>query len=179
LGWILGPTREGSRPAILGVVNGLALGDGLVLVAEGPERLVHAFDLEGKHVWSLLHDLSPRPVNRNAFLASIRPTDLDADARREFDAEWRDRDLPDHLPSFRGFLTDQLGRVWIEDYPLPSDSSVTWSAYRQNGSWVSSLSVPANFHVTDIEDGMIAGVIVDDVGVQRAAIFDVRRNGDA
>lgn len=99
LGRILGPERyrfenRGTGPAPLGAVTGLAIRDGIVYVAEGPEIRVDAFSFDGDRLWTVRAAAERRPVDRNAYIESQRPDGMTDAEERAFNARWRDWDFP-------------------------------------------------------------------------------------
>ena len=61
----------------------------------------------------------------------------------------------------------------MEDYPLPGVTRGTLSGYGTDGSWIAHFNVPADLQVKDVTTGALAGVLVDTLGVQPAATFEV------
>lgn len=182
LGSILGPERyrfenRGTGPAPVGAVTGLAIHDGIVYVAEGPEIRVDAFSVDGDHLWTVRAAAGRRPVDRGAFVESQRPDQMTDAERRAFNARWRDWDFPDLLPAFRGFLVDDEGLMWIERYPSPGDRTTTWWVIDAEGTWRATAEVPGHVELMDVEGGRVAGVMRGDLDVERAVVFDVRVAG--
>jgi hypothetical protein len=179
LGWILGPERyrfenRGTGPAPLGVVTGLAIRHGTVYVAEGPLIRVDAFSFGGDHLWTMKATSERRPVDRTTFIESQRSPTMTDEEERAFNARWRDWDFPEHLPAFRGFLVDDGGRMWIEEFPAPGDVSITWLVVDPNGTWRAAVRVPRNVELKDVEQGKAAGVMRDTLEVESAVVFAIR-----
>jgi len=140
--------------------------------------VIHAFTIDGEHLWRLERDrVGIGTVERDAFLASIRPDSMTDDERRRFEARWRTREIPRTTPEYRGFLIDDQARLWIETHPVPGADSVTWSVVDPSGAWLAVLRVPADLRVESIRDERITGVLHGQLDVQRAAVFDIMKSG--
>ncbi len=178
LGWVMGPERyrfenRGTGPAPLGAVVGIAMRARTVYVAEGPGLRVDAFSLEGEHLWTLSGEVEPVVAQGAAYVEAQRPAEQTADQRREFNARWLDWDFPEFLPFFRGFLVDDVGRIWMERYPNADDEVVHWFVLDPEGGFQARVHVPANTTLKHVAGGRAAAIITGPLDVERVVLFDI------
>lgn len=117
----------------------------------------------------------PRPV---------LPEDIDAfwedalatENRRRRDALVRMRDVmpfPDAFPAFAQLLVDDAGRLWARRYRTPRSQAEEWLVF-EDGRLVARLESPAGFQVMDVDQGRVAGVWTNDLGVEFVRIYEYR-----
>ncbi len=114
-------------------------------------------------------------------------------ARAALEAELRDEDNEDRIqgmgddvwnrpvPAIGGLLAGENGRVWVKRFDPAADSWLVGGAGRggPGGSWVvldldgrtvGEVEMPPELIPTDVRDDRVAGITVDELGVQRAAV---------
>ena len=81
----------------------------------------------------------------------------------------------DSLPAYRRMRTDHDGMLWVQDYNLAVDTNVTWSVFDLEGRWVTSVTMPRVWLVTDIGRNHILTVETDSLDVERVRMYPLRR----
>lgn len=90
------------------------------------------------------------------------PARTHPDRRRMF-REWS---YPDEMPVIDLLEVDGDGHLWVRAY-APSDLGAReWSVMEPDGRWLGQVVTPAGFEVMDIGWDYVAGVYVDEVGVE-------------
>lgn len=110
--------------------------------------------------------------------------------RAHFDEEYgRFEDQPDYFDSVReGYeampLAERLaafdrlhvgadGVVWTRNYPLPGETTHTWSVFDPEGVWLGEVGVPAMVTVYEVGPGFVLGRQLDELDVERVVVFEV------
>ena len=113
----------------------------------------------------------------------VTPNDLEAEYSRRlasaggrsdptFERRWasaRDN-LPDHFPSYSGFLGSRDGKLWIEHYPRPSQVR-EWVVFDDGGTWAGKLSIPQEAVILDAGTDWVLLHLTDALGVERLAVY--------
>lgn len=112
---------------------------------------------------------------RNAWIEErikhLAPERQEAQRRRLRDAEF----LPDSLPAYSSFHVDRLGLIWVQAYPIPGEPVGPWEVLSVFGDHVARVDLPPGFRPMDILADFIAGVAVDDLGVERVLVYKLTR----
>lgn len=116
-------------------------------------------DARGRLLRRIRRQVPPTPRPR-ALTDTIR-TRLDALAQRMGGGAWEEYELPEHLPYFAHVMVDDLDNWWIarngdENNRLP-------------------LKLPP-MRVMQIGPDFVAGVTIDELGVQRVVILPLSRD---
>ncbi len=107
------------------------------------------------------------------------------DLRERPEEQIRELAIADTLPAFGRILLDRAGRLWVERVPplpvitpepLPVRREPTpWDVFDRDGSWLGTVTTPADTHVVDIGDDRIAGLRRGDGGV-RVVVHRIERD---
>jgi hypothetical protein len=81
----------------------------------------------------------------------------------------------EEVPYFGTVLLDPIGFLWVQDYSTPFFLNRTWSVFDPSGQWLGEVQMPSGLRVTDIGEGYVLGVTMDDVGVQYLQSFRLER----
>lgn len=82
---------------------------------------------------------------------------------------------PQHLPAFASLIADRGGNLWVQDYPSPGAATSAWTVFDRDGDMLGAVSLPANFRPTDIGSDYVAGVWMDELGVERVRLYQIRK----
>lgn len=108
--------------------------------------------------------------------------DLHLPALADLDDRWLTE-----RPAVAGALSDPEGTVWVRLFGGLDDSlwlkrdalrpapGGAWAAYDHQGRKVADVAVPADFVPFSVGADAVAGVTIDEVGVQRVAVVPLRR----
>lgn len=157
---------------------GALIGDTLFR-SDGLAGLVEAVDAEG---WAVRSFTVPVPA------WSVR----DAEARL---APHLDKEYASHsprlssvqgvteVPTLSDMLADSESLLWVKAYDPATDSHATWRP-RTGGEWwvlrtdgkvVARVGMPEGFRPMEVTRDRVAGVTLDALGVERVAVFALRR----
>lgn len=89
----------------------------------------------------------------------------------------------DVVPEFSAMLADDQNRIWLKLYDPETDSH--WLGRRlSGGEWVvidtrgreiARVAMPSDFKLVDVQGQRVAGIVTDDLGVQRVRIYRLNR----
>lgn len=82
---------------------------------------------------------------------------------------------PRQVPAFATLILDREENLWVQDYPTPNASSVSWTVFDPQGGMLGQVPLPANFRPTDIGADYVLGVWTDDLGVERIRLYPLRK----
>jgi hypothetical protein len=81
---------------------------------------------------------------------------------------------PSHVPAFSLLMADRQDHLWVQDYPSPGATSVSWTVFDPRGVMLGQVALPANFRPTDIGRDYVLGVWADDLGVEHVRLYPLR-----
>ncbi|HEX6861540.1 MAG TPA: hypothetical protein VF414_01930 [Thermoanaerobaculia bacterium] len=82
---------------------------------------------------------------------------------------------PSQAPVFAALLVDRENNLWVQDYPSPGATSISWTVFDPQGRMLGQVSLPSNFRPTDIGADYILGVWTDELGVERVRMYPLRK----
>jgi hypothetical protein len=80
---------------------------------------------------------------------------------------------PKTLPAYSAFRVDGAHRLWVQDYPLPGDSTRRWNVFDREGRFAGVVSTPPRMHVLEIGLNWLLGVWRDDSDVEYLRLYDL------
>ncbi len=85
---------------------------------------------------------------------------------------------PARRPAYSDIHVDPLGAIWLRPFVGRSEmgTSEEWQVIADNGTWLGGVEIPGNFTVFDIDEDVVLGVFVDDLGVERPQVLRLHRN---
>ena len=133
------------------------------------------YDIEGRPLRIIRVNREPvrvRDADRDAFVdeALDRAAERMRPFLRRFFAE---APIPETLPSFGAIAGADDGSLWVADYALPESEVVRWSVFGPDGTVAGTVDTPAALRIMDIRRGRLAGVITDELGVERVVVYRV------
>jgi hypothetical protein len=96
--------------------------------------------------------------------------------------EMLERPRMDTKPAYSHLLVDTEGHVWLGEYSsnpflLPPTPPDAWHVIAPDGSWASTLKLPARFLPFWIDSGMVLGVARDQWDVETVVAYRLTRDG--
>lgn len=82
---------------------------------------------------------------------------------------------PSHVPLFSSLMVDREDHLWVQDYPSPGTTSVSWTVFDPRGAMLGQVALPANLRPTDIGRDYVLGVWADELGVEHVRMYPLRR----
>lgn len=154
----LWPKSDGPRP--FGKEISVAVSD-RIFVGTADSFFVEVFDLKGKKLGDIRHELQPKRftyADRQKYYRDLQ----DRRQSQGFKVSTRQIDevvsaaLPDKLPIYERFIADRQN-VWIQEGSAPTDAATTWWGFDTNGKLVGTITVPTNFHLFEIRNADVLG----------------------
>lgn len=169
--------RVGNRQTTLGVpyttfASIAAVGRGFCHTF-GVEPRIRCFDTSGLRRIIRL-DLPIRPVtDQDIERYWDRALDTDSESRRNALLRMRDiMPFPDFFPAFSQLLTDDRGRLWVRRYRTPREDDEQWFVL-DDGRLTARLIAPEGFRVMDVRGNRMAGVWLDELGVEFVRVYEI------
>jgi hypothetical protein len=170
-------TSEWTRYPFLPLTVGpaVAVGSSGFVVGHGTTPELRYFDQEGQP--SLLISWSP-PRQRVSRAIRSEVGEILVKAQRD-QAAWRrfvrDVPYPEYLPLFDQVAIDASGVTWVRNFDHTGRAAEIWTVIDSDGHWLGELSLPRGFQATHFGEAQVAGILRDDLGVERAAILPLKR----
>ena len=111
-------------------------------------------------------------------LARVNPTMGEADLRAFIERQLANTDfsLDTPMPLFRQLLGDGEGGVWMSEFQ-PIQGFVfppRYTVVGADGAWLGTVEMPERFRLLDVRGNRVLGVLVDELGVESVAVFELR-----
>lgn len=167
---------EGHRP--LGKTISMALSTTRLFVGTADSFTVQVFDNRGMRQEIIGRNVARRPLtqaDKITFIEQSISNLRDGQQRQELRASRTALRYPEYFPAYRRFLVDSRNRLWVEQYPVPTDSSRQWWVFLETGQAGGLLVVPAQFDVLEIEDTYALGTWTDEDGKESVRLYPVSR----
>lgn len=146
----------------------LAIGpEGGGYFTRGAEYRVTVLSRRGETTRVLRRRVRPRPVTdaaRDSAIAAVEARYRDAGA-----APPRAIELPETKPAISRLVADAGGHLWILSQPDPSWSRLEWWVHDPHGRYLGVVVTP-RMNVMQIGADFVAGVMTDEVGVDRVVV---------
>lgn len=170
--------ERGGRP-VMGVIRpftaraGLALGpEGRMHFTEGDAYRVTVLSAEGDTIRVIRREVEPRLVSE-AEADSVRGSILER-AREVGGEVASELTLPDAKPIIAALEVDDTGHLWIQSQPDPSSRILKWWVHDPDGRFLGTVATPG-MEVMHIGADFVAGVVTDELGVDRVMVIPLRR----
>jgi hypothetical protein len=139
---------------------------------------ITVYSRQGTPAATLRSPLVPWPVGSED-VAAYRKNQLEAiedpDRRREMQATLDAAPVPALSPAFGGLAVDPDGNVWIQAYPRPADTTVTWAVLGPDGAPLARIEVPRPLQVMEVGRDYLLGLRRDELGVETLEMYSVTR----
>lgn len=96
------------------------------------------------------------------------------DSARYADFHAKALPLPEFAPLYSGVEVDPAGRIWLERFRMPLDSSRQWDVLDRNGKLLGAAETPRGVTVLRFIGDRMLGRHRDSLGVERVQLFRVR-----
>ena len=180
--WFSPSSGVGRGRTLLGPqMHWAAGGDPLrVVIGDNAVEEVRIYGLDGalEHVVRFPDvDRSVPPGAVEAARTDRRGVQAPAAALERFLAEAPD---PERVPAFGGLLIDAEGKLWVLPY-LPDEGASAWQrppmalVFDGQGRYLGSVELPDRLRVHEVGSRYIAGVVVDEVGVEYVQLHPLHR----
>ena len=150
----------------------------LFVFGDGSRYEIEFRSAEG-HLRSVVRRSSDRrvpiaPADMRAWVESYLRT-LPA-PQREATAEALAQYRPPRLmPAFGRILTDEVGQIWIEDYPRPRMTSNGWTLLTATGEVKGRLIVPSSLNVVAVSSQSVICLALNSDDVPQLAVYAIVR----
>lgn len=151
-------------------------GDRLIIVAgNAPAMQIHALDgtVIGSEAWDRLRVRSADVWEeyKRQFAASMAGR---ADSARYADFHAKALPLPEYAPLYVGVQVDPTGRIWLERFRMPLDSTRNWDVLDRDGKLLGAAVSPRDVTVLRFARDLLVGRHRDSLGVERVQLYRVR-----
>lgn len=165
-------------PRPLGRITSVAVSPNAVYVGAGDEYEVVRFDLEGRRVGMIRRARRPVRVSQS-HIDSFIEEQVGRGSRRltpqAMEAFYRGLEYPVTFPAYSRLLTDPLGNLWVEDYPIPGKGTPGWSVYSADGATLASLDLPSRLQITEIGSDYVVGIWRDELDLQYVRVYRLEK----
>ncbi|NBC67129.1 MAG: 6-bladed beta-propeller [Bacteroidetes bacterium] len=110
--------------------------------------LLEIYDEEGSYERAIYYSYKNPPLNRNEILKSY------ADRQEQWQNIVRNADMPDTMPVFNDFFTDDEGRIWVKKLTENRDE-VEYVVLENTGELLAEFTWPAATHIQEIKNGFL------------------------
>ncbi len=97
-----------------------------------------------------------------------------SDSARYADFHAQPLPLGEFAPLYVGVKLDPSGRIWLERFRMPLDSSRQWDVLDRDGKLLGAAETPKGVTVLRFEKDVMIGRSRDSLGVQRVQLYRVR-----
>ena len=84
---------------------------------------------------------------------------------------------PETTPAYSQIRVDELGYLWVQQYPEDDDDPMVWSVFDPEGEFLGTVNMPPRFVVSQIGSDYVLGMWTDDVEVQYVRMYDLTKGG--
>ena len=96
----------------------------------------------------------------------------EASIRRSID-RYREMSLPASLPGYTGLVFADTGEIWARRYSEMGAATIRWDVFATGGGYLGRVEVPGSFRIEEVTRGQVLGISTDDLGVERAQLYDL------
>lgn len=158
----------------------VAVGAGLIVVADNAEYALRVYDTNGTLKSILRVAASPAPVLEDDLarelerrLESAPPVEeIRAGIRANFDATTP----AEFKPFFDRLLVDADGYLWVRREGGTGEADSVWEILAPDGRLLGGVTTPAAFELTDPGRDFLLGTWTDDYGVEDVRMLELDRN---
>jgi hypothetical protein len=136
-------------------------------------------DMQGRQLRSIRLDERRKAVTQEEIDTYIQRRFEDAgdDSRRQLLRKFfEDMPIPDEMPSYDQFITDEEGNLWVADYPLPTDDQPRWNVFDRDGQLLGKVEAPRQFLIYQIGPDFVLGRWHDELGVQHIRMYELLKD---
>ena len=84
------------------------------------------------------------------------------------------RPVADEFPAFQGVMLGRDGRIWIREYPRPTDAETNrWIAFSDNGRFQCRADLPERDQVLEFASDYLLALDRDALGVERVLEYEI------
>ncbi len=74
--------------------------------------------------------------------------------------------LPETFPAYGGFDVDELGNLWVVEYPIPGEQGGTRFVFDPDGRYWGTVAIPDGLRILEIGDDYMLGIHQDEFDVE-------------
>jgi len=116
------------------------------------------------------------PADVDAWVARDVAAIEDAEARRDAERRYAEMPLPGTMPAYATFTFDASGNLWVREFTIGEVSAWPWTVFDGQGRMLGTVEMPADFRVTQIGDDFVLGLWRDEVDVEHARLYRLRKD---
>ncbi len=101
----------------------------------------------------------------------------------QFMPEEDEYSVPATKPPYSKLLTDDLGRVWLQQYDrftyFAPEPSTRWWVFRADGRWLATVTMPEELEVMSVSRGRVIGVRRNAFDLEEVGVYRLPRELDS
>jgi len=149
-------------------------GGGILYTTSGAEPLVRALrpDGSGERV------IEWRPPDRTVTEEHIRLAKRRRMEQMASNPVWTPRALEafpssEEFPAVSALMADREGRLWVRQYPRPTDEDQTWWGFDVAGHFICAVDLPLSFTAFDVGPDYWLGIAKDELEVEYVQLWSM------
>jgi hypothetical protein len=93
----------------------------------------------------------------------------------------REMPPPTSRPAYADLLVDELGNVWLGDYPwtgpggYPPRTSSQWTVFDRRGRMLGRIEIPDGLQLLEVGEGYVLALRWERTGAQSVVMYDLTR----
>ena len=176
-----------SRSLLFGRSTSLAVYRDTYAVARNDQFEIKLYSADGRLKTVLRKDVEPRTVTADAIevLQRAQLADISETERRYRLRMFRAMAIPSTMPAFGRAIRrqgwnppirfDDLGNLWVLEYDLPGTDPLRWSVFRNDGQFLGTVDLPAEFEPLHIGDDFVVGRAQDSDDVEYVRVYTLHK----
>ncbi len=140
---------------------------------------IRVYDLSGNVQQIVRKQHSPRRVSR-------RHVELYRESSRaQLRAGSSQSALPETFPAYDGFDVDELGNLWVAEYPIPGEQGGkggrggTRFVFDPDGRYWGTVAIPDGLRILEIGDDYMLGIHKDEFDVEYIRVHRINKPSDS
>lgn len=150
--------------------------DDQIYLGSGSEGELRVLGFDGQERKRLPVPIEPRMVT-NADIRRFEDESLegagDANRRAHLREVHRGIPYPEFMPRYGALVVDTVGRLWIKEYRRTAEDPSRWWVLDRSGEILGAVQMPERFEPSWIEEGLVLGVLTDDLGVEYVRAYQI------
>lgn len=177
-----GTTRQ---PALFGNRAYFAAGSDHFYHLWTGDNVINKYSQDGELVGVLQADRAPRRITtrdvssaRRELLGKAHIPEL----REVYEAVIEQSPTPEFLPVFgwpigepkyRPLYVDEVGNLWLLNFELEPEESLTWTVLTEDGEHIFDVAVPREFRPFQIGDDFVIGLVTDESDIEYVRMYEL------
>ena len=97
--------------------------------------------------------------------------DASEERRQVLESTLLEMPVSEVFPAYSLVRGDDLGNVWVQEYPIPGEESDRWDVFNPDGELLGSVALPSGLDPKHIGSDFVAGVWRDDLDIEHVQLY--------